>query len=94
VITELTSWRANQGAEIVSLFRRIKPCEGYKKAKFPQFFEQDQSFHNVGQTDTWIASKTSFFRCGRKAARKKYGKIKAAQSNAMLGTRIHPRASI
>jgi len=27
-------------------------------------------------------------------SRAQYGKIKAAQSNAMLGTRIHPRASI
>jgi len=66
------------------IFRRIKRC----------VFKQDQSFHNDGQTDTWIGSKTSFFRCGRKAAQKKYGEIKAAQSNAMLGTRIHPRASI
>jgi len=29
-----------------------------------------------------------------KPREKKYGEIKAAQSNAMLGTRIHPRASI
>ena len=87
--------RRSGSRNCLTFFEASNPVKGTESPSSLSFLSGIKASHNDGQTHTWIALKTSFFRCGRKAApRKNTAKLRQAESNAMRETPAHPGGSI
>ena len=63
--------RQSGSRDCLTFFEASNPLKGTESPSSLSFLSRINASHNDRQTDTWIALKTSFFRCGKKAALEK-----------------------